>query len=398
MNNPELAVDAVLVVIILIALFDGWRQGAIASFLSAIGIASGLVVGLAITPFILELTDDAVVRLLLGLGVIVALVILGNVLGSVLGASVRDMIRHRATQWWDSLFGAIFQVTAVMLVCWLISVPLAAGPGKLSTEGIANSRVLRVIDEIAPDELNRLPSRVAAMLNESGLPPLVSPFVEANAHNVAAPDPNVVNDPLIESVRSSVVHVVGDAEECKRRLMGSGFVTAADYVITNAHVVAGTASVHLDTAIGMKDATVVYFNPLEDIAVLYSPQLGLPALPWAEDAARTGADAIVLGHPESGPFNAEPARIADRILISGNDIYARNYVEREAYSVRGSIREGNSGGPLITTSGQVLGVVFGASRDDSHIGFALTAAEVRKNIGDVTALKAPVNTQHCVIG
>lgn len=104
-----------------------------------------------------------------------------------------------------------------------------------------------------------------------------------------------------------------------------------------------------------------------------------------------------MGFPESGPFEAAPARIADRITISGPDIYATGRVERESYTVRGTIRQGNSGGPMVDTSGNVLGVVFGASVDNSDIGYALTAQEVRSQVGDASQLATPVDTGQCVL-
>ena len=213
---------------------------------------------------------------------------------------------------------------------------------------------------------------------------------------VDAPAVHIGDPELAERVRPSVIHVLGDAEACSRRLMGSGFVTEPDYVITNAHVVAGTDKVRLDTVLGLKEADVVYYNSDVDIAVLHSPGLDLEPLPWAEHAAVTGDDAIVLGFPQSGPFTAEPARVRDRLTIAGPDIYSTGRVERDAYTVRGSIRQGNSGGPMINPEGQVLGVVFGASVEDSDTGYALTADEVRGHVGDVTQLVDAIPTGSCV--
>lgn len=394
--SAAFVVDGLLILVAVLAVRSGWKQGAIASVLSAVGVVAGLILGLAVAPVMISLTEAVALRFVLVIAVIVLLVGIGYLVGAILGGSLRDRMRTMKSHYLDSAIGAVFQFFAVLVVVWMISVPLATGLGSPASDGIRNSTVLRGIDRIAPDELSKAPARLSALLDESGLPPLVSPFETPGTAEVAAPDDAAVSGEMVEELRASVIHVMGAADSCSRRLRGSGFVTEDDYVITNAHVVAGTEAVRLDTVLGVKEAEVVYFNPDVDIAVLHSPDLGIAPLRWAEHPAGTGDSAVVMGHPRSGPFEASPARVADRIRISGSDIYAHGRVEREAYTVRGSIREGNSGGPLLNTDGHVLGVVFGASRDDSDIGFALTAEEVQSQIGDVTRLRGEVDTQRCV--
>ncbi|WP_018297930.1 MarP family serine protease [Corynebacterium lubricantis] len=394
--TASLIIDAVIVLLIISAFVGGWRQGAFSSVLSAIGIIAGLVIGLAVAPFVIDLADTTVWRMLLMLLVIVLFVGIGNLAGATIGMHVRDRMRKASAQTLDSAVGAVLQALASALVIWLISIPLASSmPGSLG-QGIRSSSVLTAIDEVAPQWAGRIPSQLAALLDESGLPPLVSPFEGSNAQEVDAPDAAAVDQTMVAAVEPSVVHVRGDAQVCERHLMGSGFVASPDYVITNAHVVAGTEKVGLDTRLGTQEATVVYYNPDVDIAVLHVPNLGLEPLQFAEQVASSGDDAVVMGYPESGPFEAAPARVRDRITIAGPDIYATGRVEREAYTVRGTIRQGNSGGPLMDTNGDVLGVVFGASVDSTGTGYALTSREVRDQMGDFTSLTQPVDTQQCV--
>lgn len=201
---------------------------------------------------------------------------------------------------------------------------------------------------------------------------------------------------VVAHVRPAVVQVVGDASACQRRLSGTGFVIEDDYVLTNAHVVAGTNTVVLDTVVGVKPADVVLYDPENDIAVLHADRLGIAPLRWASKPLETGDDAVVMGFPLSGPFEAEPARVRGRLRISGPDIYAHGRVEREAYTVRGDIRQGNSGGPLLTTNGEVAGMIFGAAMDASDTGYALTANQIISRVGEVRSLDASVATQSCV--
>ncbi|WP_175935873.1 MarP family serine protease [Corynebacterium sp. Marseille-P4321] len=393
-----IVIDVLIVAIVVGAFVGGWRQGAFSSVVSAVGIIAGLIVGLAFAPPLLQLADTQLARVVLLFGVVVAFVGLGNVVGVTIGANFRDSVRGRGARRVDSVLGALFQSVAVGLVVWFISIPLAASmPGMLG-DGVRHSRVLGGIDAATPDAAAQLPAKFAALLDESGLPPLVSPFQSPRGAEVAAPDEAALDPAVVEKFRPSVVHVMGDAESCRRRLMGSGFVVAEDYVLTNAHVVAGTERVALDTAVGVKPAEVVLYDPDTDIAVLHSDQLGLPEIPWANERLRQGDDAVVMGYPESGPFEAAPARIRGVMHIAGPDIYTTGRVEREAYTIRGDIRQGNSGGPLLTPAGEVAGVIFGASMDTLETGYALTARQVQQRVGDVTQLARPVDTGACVTG
>ena len=394
--NTQLAVDGIIALMILLSFVSGWRRGALSAVLSVVGIVAGLVVGLAAAPFLVGLASTQAMRVLLLIAVVVFFAGTGNVVGGLVGNHLRERARFRSTQTLDSALGAVFQAVAFTLVLWFLSVPLATAlPGKVGA-GVRESRVLAALDSVMPPGAATLPARFAALLDDSGLPPLVSPFNSSAGAPVDAPDPAALDAEVVKRTRPSIIHVIGDADTCGRHLMGSGFVTAEDYVVTNAHVVAGTNMVQLDTVLGVKEATVVHYNPGADLAVLHSPGLGLDPLPFADEQLQRGDDAVVMGFPQSGPFEAAPARIRGVINIAGPDIYATGRVEREAYTLRGNIRQGNSGGPVLTPEGEVAGVVFGASVDSSETGYALTAREVLSGSGDITALTQPVETGECV--
>lgn len=394
--TPSLVVDLLLILAVLISAWSGWRHGGISTFLAAIGVVAGLVCTAGLVPLAMGLTESVPLRFLAAVGVVTLLLILGNLVGSILGARLRDQLRTKGALLLDSAIGAAIQVVVTLAVILLISIPLATGLKGEAATGIQGSRILGALNKVVPDSVHQLPAEISAMLNESGLPPLLTPYDDAQLTEVAAPNIEVADTELVEEMRPSVIHVIGTASQCSRQLLGSGFVIAEDYVVTNAHVVAGTEAVELDTTAGMRDADVVYYNPQLDIALLHASDLSLPALAWADEEAETAEDAIVMGFPESGPFEAAPARVSGKLTISGPNIYSSGRVEREAYTVRGTIREGNSGGPMTNTDGEVLGVVFGASVDSSDIGYVLTAQEVEDALGDVTRFTLPVDTQECV--
>jgi S1-C subfamily serine protease len=178
-------------------------------------------------------------------------------------------------------------------------------------------------------------------------------------------------------------------------LEGSGFVIAPNRVMSNAHVVAGAETVTVEVDGKSYDATVVSYDPDEDISILAVPDLPAPPLLFHDAEAKPATDAVVMGYPGGGEFTATPARIRETIELNGPDIYHTTTVNRTVYTIRGTVKQGNSGGPMIDTDGKVLGVVFGAAVDDADTGFVLTAEEVlqqRLKVGNT----APVPTGKCI--
>lgn len=394
--DPAWIVDGFIVVAVLAAMTSGWRQGGLASLLSAVGILAGLIIGLGVAPLVLQITDQVGIRFLLALGMLILLIGLGQLLGSALGHALRDRMKTKSGQRVDSSFGAILMSVFSLVLIWLIATPMATGLSNSVGKGVRESAILREVNRVMPDELTQLPRSISGMLNDSGLPPVMMPWEDGSSVDVEAPNIEVADQAMVQDIRPSVVHVIADADGCRRRMMGSGFVTADNYVVTNAHVVAGTQTAYVDTVVGIKEARVVYYNPEVDIAVLRAENLGLEPLAWADGPAYTGDDAVVMGFPHSGPFTANAARIRERVNIAGPDIYSNSRVERESYILRGTVVQGNSGGPLISPDGTVLGLIFGASVDDTDTGYAITAEEVRSHIGDVTRFENSVDTQECV--
>jgi S1-C subfamily serine protease len=164
--------------------------------------------------------------------------------------------------------------------------------------------------------------------------------------------------------------------------------------MTNAHVVAGVDEPIVTSGEQELDATVVLYDAALDVAVLAVDGLDASPLPWG-GSAESGDRAVVLGFPENGPYNAQPARIRDRQSLRGPDIYDEGTVVRDVYSVRALVRSGNSGGPLVSPRGRVLGVVFAASLSDASTGYVLTADLVADNASQALSSQTPVSTGAC---
>ncbi|MQY31994.1 MarP family serine protease [Nocardia aurantia] len=389
--------DLAVVIIALLAASSGWRQGAVASALAFLGVVLGAVAGILIAPHILIHISEGRKRVLVGVVLIVALVIIGEVAGMVLGRAARSGMRHPFTRSVDSVVGAALQCVAVLATAWLLALPLASSSQPGIAAAVNGSRVLSDVNEVAPNWLRRVPNEFSRLLNTSGLPDVIGPFGRAPIAAVEPPDPSVLDTPVALNLQHSVLRIRGVAPSCQRALEGSGFVVAPERIMTNAHVVAGTTTVQVDTARGPLDASVVLFDPSRDVAVLAVPGLNAPVVPLAAVAAKSGQSAIVLGYPGGGPYTASAARVRETLDLTGPNIYKSGTVEREVYTVRGRVRAGNSGGPLVDTDGEILGVVFGAAVTDDDTGYVLTLSEVKVDLDAASGSTQSVATGECVL-
>jgi S1-C subfamily serine protease len=393
--TPSQWLDVAVLAIAFIAAISGWRSGAMGSLLSFVGVALGAMAGVLLAPYLVDHISGERPKLFAALFLILAMVVVGEVAGVVLGRAVRGAIRSPGIRAIDSIVGVVLQLGVVLIAAWLLATPLTASDQPSLAAAVRGSRVLAEVDEVAPSWLKTVPTRLSAMLDDSGLPAVLEPFSRTPIAAVDTPDAALADSPVVAATEPSVLKIRGVAPSCQKVLEGTGFVVAPSRVMTNAHVVAGSDSVVVETGGKSYDATVISFDPREDISILAVPDLPEQPLAFAESPAKPDTDAIVLGYPGGGVFEATPARIREIINLDGPDIYRNATVTREVYTIRGTVQQGNSGGPMIDVDGKVLGVVFGAAVDDNDTGFVLTAKEVERQltkIGDT----APVSTETCV--
>ena len=388
--------DGILILLMLIFAISGYRQGFVIGALSIGGFFSGALIGLQVGPLIANQFADGAIRLTVSLVAIFALAVLGQTLAGWFGTRLRRAIDNKPLQHIDDAGGAVVSVLALLLVAWLIAVPLGSSPFPALNSAVRGSLILGGINDLMPEEAQALSAGLRDTLDTNGFPDVFGGLTPTKAREVAAPDPALANSQVVVNSRKSVVKVLGTAPSCSRRIEGSGFVYAEDRVMTNAHVVAGTREVQVESKRGGRQpGTVVVYDPERDLAVIYVPGLDEPVMPFVQRPAATGASAVVLGFPQDGPYNAQSARVRDVSRITGPDIYDQNDVTREIYTIRALVRSGNSGGPLVTTNGQVLGVIFAAAADNRNVGFALTAAEAAGVAGAGAKKTSGVRTGDC---
>lgn len=390
--TPSVWLDFAILGIGFVAAISGWRSGALGSLLSFIGVVLGAVAGVLLAPHVIPHISGDRTKLFATLFLILALVVIGEIAGVVLGRAVRGTIRNRLFRALDSVVGVSLMLVAVLVASWLLGSLLTSSDQPNLAAAVKNSRVLSEVDKVAPNWMRSVPNRLSALLDTSGLPDVLEPFGRTPIVNVDAPDAALATDPVVTTSRPSVVKIRGVAPSCQKVLEGSGFVVAPNRVMSNAHVVAGADSVTIEADGKTYDAGVVSYDPNADISILDVPDLPITPLQFAEQPAPKGTDAVVMGYPGGGDFLATPARVREIIELNGPDIYRTTTVTREVYTVRGTVRQGNSGGPMINRAGKVLGVVFGAAVDDADTGFVLTAKEVEHQLAKVG------NTQRVATG
>jgi S1-C subfamily serine protease len=353
----------------------GYRQGLIVGTLTLIGFAVGAFAGSRIGPLVLNQgTESPYAPLCAALGALVAGALVAVTLESLaLNLRARlirgDGFLHLA----DGAGGAALIASVALGLVWVFGAVALHAPGTAQLRiDVQRSLILRSLNEVLPPTgpiLNAL-DRV------DPAPSIVGP-----ATPVAAPDPSISGDADVVRAGGSVVRVLGTA--CGLGVEGSGWVAAPGLVVTNAHVVAGEQDATVTTQAGASmEATAVHYDPENDLALL-RVDADLPPLQIAPEP-RSGMAAAVLGYPENGPYFVAPARLGETRDTISEDSYGRGPVRRPIASLRGEVRSGNSGGPLVDDRGRVLGTVFAATTTGTPGGFAIPDEVVE------TALDAPL--------
>jgi len=368
------ALDWGIVAFTLVLGIWGYRQGLIVGFLTLIGFALGAFVGSRLAPLVLsEGADSPYAPLLAALGALVAGGLVAVTLESMaLGLRARVIRNRHHLHLADGAGGAALVACVALGVVWVFGAVALHAPGTADLRGdVQRSLIMRSLNELLPPSgpvLNAL-DRV------DPAPSIIGPTTP-----VGPPDERIAGDPEVQAAGGSVLRVLGTA--CGLGVEGSGWVVAPGLVVTNAHVVAGEDDTTVTTRGGASfDATAVHYDTDNDLAILRT-SADLPPLPVAESANR-GQPAAVLGYPDNGPFAVAPARFGETRDVISEDSYGRGPIRRSISSLRGAVRSGNSGGPIVDARGRVLGTVFAATTYGNPGGFAIPDETVQAALGQV---------------
>jgi S1-C subfamily serine protease len=387
--------DGIVILVLVVAAYHGARRGGavqLATFGAFIaGLAVGVALVLAVAPHVHGSTAKtlvAVALLLVPSGVLAGF-------GRRLGERAGSRLRRRPVRVVDAAIGSLLAVAGTLVVCWLFASVLVDSSAPAISSEIENSSIVRAIGEAMPPVPDEF-AQVERYLSSSGFP-----VVLVNA----LPEP-VGPVHLPSDAQVAAVQRLADASTVKiqalgcgnTELEGSGFVVAPDLVVTNAHVVAGTDRIAVILPGSSYAATPVLFDPVLDLAVLRTQPLGLHALELDPGFVVRGTPAVVLGYPGDGPLRVGKAGVQARYVAEGRDIYSTALSTRTVYTLEAIIRQGNSGGPLLLPSGQVIGVVFSRSSSQPDVGYALASPAVLSELDTVRASSPPASTQACVRG
>ena len=386
--------DVFLIAAVIVVGIGGYRQGLIVDLLSLGGLMGGGVLGLIIAPKIARATVEGNAQALVALGIGLVFAILGQLVGTTIGTSLRQRITWKPARIVDSAVGAVVAALGVLLLAWVFALPISRSSYTGLSEQVRASFVMRTVNRALPPPPPVFDSFLR-LFRRHGFPEVFSDLGPTRTVDVPPADPKVVNSPAARLARGRVLKVTGVARSCSRRLEGTAFVYAPDHLMTNAHVVAGVKTPQVEIGRNdVRDARVVLYDPGRDIAVLYVRNLGIQPLTFTE-GGKSRDDALVVGYPQDGPFDVQPARIRERITAVGRDIYDRRDVRRDVYALRTRVRPGNSGGPLLALDGRVYGVIFAAAADDPATGYALTAKEVAGVAEQGRTATEAASTQSC---
>jgi S1-C subfamily serine protease len=339
----------------------GYRQGLIVGVLTLVGFAAGAVLGSRIAPLILtEGYESPYAPLLAALGALIAGALAAVALESMaLGLRAR-LIRGRGLHLADGAGGAALVACVALGIVWVFGAVALHAPGTTGLRGdVQRSVIMRSLNDLMP------PSGpvINALDRVDPAPSIVGP-----ATPVGPPDARIARDPEVAEAGHSIVRVLGTA--CGLGVEGSGWMAAADLVVTNAHVVAGEDDTTVTTQGGaVFDANAVRYDPANDLAILQIRD-ELRPLTIAPDP-RHGQNGAVLGYPDNGPYTVTPARFGDTQDVISEDSYGRGPIRRSIASLRGTVRSGNSGGPMVDARGRVLGTLFASTTTGRPGGFAI---------------------------
>lgn len=386
--------DLVAIAMLTLAIILGFRSGAVPQVGGLAGAVLGGIAAVLLVPFVVEVLPDLEpgARALAVLGLLLGGVGIGEAIGSSIGRRLTARLGDGLAAAADNVGGGFVGFAQGVLLVWLAGGILAAGAIPSLTSAAQNSVALRTINRALPSPIE-IASGLGHLLDASGLPDV---FV--GLEPIPAPAVDVPDDPRAVAIAGAAVQSTAriSAATCGSQSSGTGFAIAPDYVVTNAHVIAGATTVRVALGGRLSDAAPVLFDSDLDIALLHVPRLAATPLRFAASDPARGTVAAAIGFPAGGPLQVVPAAVASSYDAEGFNLGGSHRVVRRILELRAEIERGDSGGPLILADGTVGGVVFAESRADPRVGYALSPTAVATRVAPAIGRTSAVATGGCL--
>jgi S1-C subfamily serine protease len=385
--------DWLLVALVIAYALSGYWQGFITGAFATAGLLLGGLFGVWLAPVAL---GDASPSLWVSLGALFIVILaasLGQAVFQFVGARIRNKITWQPARALDAIGGALLSAAAVLLVAWALGVAVSGSKIGSVTPLVRDSTVLAKVNGVLPTSAPNVLNAFNDVVGTSFFPRYLEPFAPERIVEVAPGDQELLQKKRVRVAQEAVLKVRA-TNRCGRGVEGTGFLYAEDRLLTNAHVVAGVEDPEVLLGDETVSATVVLYDPELDLAVLALDAEGRTPLSL-DEGAQAQDPVVILGYPQDGPYDAQAGRIRAEQRLRSPDIYGRGSVIREVFSLRGLVRPGNSGGPIVERDGDVVGVVFAASVTDEDTGYALTAAQVADTAAEGESRSAEVSTGDC---
>ncbi|QBR92627.1 MarP family serine protease [Nocardioides euryhalodurans] len=385
--------DWLLVVLVLLYALSGYWQGFVTGAFATAGLLLGGLFGVWLAPFALGEAAPSLVVSLGALFIVILSASVGQALFQFAGSRLRDRITWQPARAVDAVGGALLSALAVLLVAWALGVAVSGSGISGITGQVRSSTVLAKVDQTLPTSADDLLGAFNDVVGAGFFPRYLEPFAPERIVEVPPGPQRILRDSDVRAAEAAVLKIRG-TNSCGRGVEGSGFIYADGRVMTNAHVVAGVSDPEVEISGDTVSAEVVHYDPELDVAVLAVDTAGMPALSFDNGAQPRDAIAV-LGYPEDGPYDVRAGRIRAEQRLRSPNIYGEGTVIREVFSLRALVRPGNSGGPIVSTDGDAVGMVFAASVTDDETGYALTADQVAQSAARGLATSEPVATGDC---
>lgn len=384
-------IDILIVLSCLSALYRGRESGLVRQLFAFSGFFSGLLFGSWLQPHTVRLSQATETRAVILVVTILGCALAGLTLGEFCGLYLKRRIFHRRINHVDTILGSGLGLVSILASAWLIASIASGLPFNGLRVELRSSHIITGLNRLLPPAPTVIAS-LGHLIDPNGFPDVFignEPIPRSPVNLPALGDLQAA----VNQDKNSVLRIKGQG--CGGVVSGSGFVVGPGLVATNAHVVAGIRHPFAQDANGSHSASVIWFDPELDFALLRVNHLAGQSLTMSSAPIDRGTPAAVLGYPGGGGFTAGPAAVLDQFRASGRDIYGHGHTLRDVYEVQADIIPGNSGGPLVDQGGSVIGVVFAESTSYNHVGYALTTAQVSSEVKQAANLTHPVSTGVC---